>query len=45
MHISFDGKSAIVTGASRGIGFATARQFARAGARVAIVYRGMRYRR
>lgn len=40
MHISFEGKSVIVTGASRGIGFAMARQFARAGARVAICARG-----
>ncbi len=40
MQISFEGKSVVVTGSSRGIGFATARQFARAGARVAICARG-----
>ena len=40
MHISFEGKSVIVTGASRGIGLAMAQQFARVGARVAICARG-----
>jgi 3-oxoacyl-[acyl-carrier protein] reductase len=38
MHIDLSGKSALVTGASRGIGHAVARELARAGARVLIHY-------
>jgi NAD(P)-dependent dehydrogenase (short-subunit alcohol dehydrogenase family) len=40
MEISLAGRSAIVTGGSKGIGFAVARQFAASGADVAIVARG-----
>ena len=39
MNLSLDGRIALVTGASKGIGFACARAFARAGATVAIVSR------
>jgi len=40
MEISLNGRSAIVTGGSKGIGFAVASQFAASGADVAIVARG-----
>ncbi|MDB5656674.1 MAG: short-chain dehydrogenase [Tardiphaga sp.] len=40
MKMSMDGKVAVVTGGSKGIGLAVARAFAGAGARVAIVARG-----
>jgi NAD(P)-dependent dehydrogenase (short-subunit alcohol dehydrogenase family) len=40
MEISLSGRSAIVTGGSKGIGFAIATQFARSGADVAILARG-----
>jgi NAD(P)-dependent dehydrogenase (short-subunit alcohol dehydrogenase family) len=40
MEISLSGRSAIVTGGSKGIGFAIATQFAKSGADVAIVARG-----
>src|SRR2546423_1006097 len=40
MEISLNGRSAIVTGASKGIGFAIAKGFAESGADVAIVARG-----
>lgn len=39
MHISLQGKTALVTGASRGIGLAIARAYAQNGAKVAIVSR------
>ena len=39
MRISFENKSVLITGGSRGIGLATALGFARAGARVAICAR------
>src|ERR1700751_3268177 len=39
MNISLSGRSAIVTGGSKGIGFAVATQFAASGADVAIVAR------
>ena len=39
MQISFENKSVLITGGSRGIGLATALGFARAGARVAICAR------
>src|SRR5687767_14776194 len=40
MHISLEGRTALITGASKGLGLATAVQFAQSGARVAIVARG-----
>jgi 3-oxoacyl-[acyl-carrier protein] reductase len=40
MDISLNGRSAIVTGGSKGIGFAVATQFAKSGADVAILARG-----
>ena len=40
MQISLNGRSAIVTGGSKGIGFAIATQLATSGADVAIVARG-----
>ncbi len=40
MNISLEGRSALITGASKGLGLATAIQFAQSGARVAIVARG-----
>ena len=40
MEISLSGRSAIVTGGSKGIGFAIAKRFASSGADVAIVARG-----
>jgi 3-oxoacyl-[acyl-carrier protein] reductase len=40
MEISLAGKSAVVTGASKGIGFAIATRFASSGADVAIIARG-----
>ncbi len=39
MEISLAGRSAVITGASKGLGFAMADQFARSGARVAMVAR------
>ena len=40
MDITMNGRSAIVTGGSKGIGFAIATRFATSGADVAIVARG-----
>ncbi len=40
MEISLSGRSAIVTGGSKGIGLAVATRFAQSGADVAIVARG-----
>src|SRR5215472_2230570 len=40
MEISLSGRSAIITGASKGIGLAMATQFAASGADVAVVARG-----
>jgi 3-oxoacyl-[acyl-carrier protein] reductase len=40
MEISLSGRSAIVTGGSKGIGFAIATQFAKSGADIAILARG-----
>ncbi|NNE46082.1 MAG: SDR family NAD(P)-dependent oxidoreductase, partial [Rhodothermales bacterium] len=39
MHIDLNGKSALVTGASRGIGAAIALRLGEAGARVGLHYR------
>lgn len=40
MDIRLDGKTALITGASKGLGFAMARTFAEAGAKVALLARG-----
>ena len=40
MDISLAGRSAVITGASKGIGFAIASRFAASGADVAIIARG-----
>ena len=40
MEISLSGRSAIITGASKGLGLAMATQFASSGADVALVARG-----
>jgi len=40
MDIRLDGKTALITGASKGLGFAMARTFAEAGAKVAMIARG-----
>lgn len=40
MDIRLDGKTALITGASKGLGFAMARTFAEAGAKVALIARG-----
>src|SRR5207344_2473237 len=40
MEITLDGRAAIVTGGSKGIGFAIATRFAASGADVAIIARG-----
>ncbi|SHK30522.1 NAD(P)-dependent dehydrogenase, short-chain alcohol dehydrogenase family [Roseomonas rosea] len=40
MQLTLEGRRALVTGGSRGLGLATARAFAEAGARVAIIARG-----
>jgi NAD(P)-dependent dehydrogenase (short-subunit alcohol dehydrogenase family) len=40
MHITLDGRTALITGGSKGLGFAIARAFAGAGGHVAIVARG-----
>lgn len=40
MDIRLDGKTALITGASKGLGFAMARTFAEAGGKVALIARG-----
>ncbi len=40
MNITLEGRTALITGASKGLGLATAIRFAQSGARVAIVARG-----
>ena len=40
MHVRMDGRNAIVTGGSKGLGKAIATEFSRSGANVAIVSRG-----
>jgi 3-oxoacyl-[acyl-carrier protein] reductase len=40
MEVNLGGRTAVITGASKGIGLAIARRFAAAGAEVAIIARG-----